>query len=261
MRAYAVITAVFLLMASILVLPTPGRAEAPVIPCRPIKEFPHDAGTSTQGLFCFDNKFYESSGGYNRSFLAVVDPETGRHMQTVAFSPDHFAEGMAPFENSLYLLTWQSGVGYIYTLAGLEPVSRFAYRKTFETVEGWGLAFDSDHFILSSGTAQLRFHDPRTFELIAVKDVTDGDKPVPRLNELEYVEGLIYANIWKSDLVAIIDPASGQVRAWLNLDPLRSRIDEKSGVANGIAYDAKGKRLFVTGKHWDKLFEIEIPKL
>ena len=250
-----------LILILLLTAAFPALAGAPFIPCRVQAEFPHDPETSTQGLFLQDGRFYESSGGYGRSFLTVVEPETGRRLQTVRIPPDLFAEGIAPYGGTLRLLTWQSGIGHVYTLEGLELVSRFNYRGTSEGVECWGLTFDGDRFILSSGTSQLRFHDPRTFKLLGRIEVTDDGRHVGLLNELEWVDGLLYANVWKSDLIAIIDTDTGTVRAWLDLSPLRERIGANSGVANGIAYDRETGRLFVTGKLWDKLFEIEKPKL
>ena len=250
-----------LLLLAALALTLPARAETPVIPCRVVAEYPHDPATSTQGLFYREGLFYESSGGYNRSFLAVVEPETGRHLLTAPVQPGFFAEGIAPYGDYLRMLTWKSGVGMIYTLEDLAPVGSFAFRGTFERLEGWGLTFHDGQFVMSTGEAQLELRAPKTFARTGTIDVTDGGRPVRLLNELEFVNGWLYANIWKSDRIAIIDPADGTVRAWLDLSPLRARLSEGSGVANGIAYDEEAGRLFVTGKLWDRLFEIEAPEL
>jgi glutamine cyclotransferase len=252
---------ILLPLLAVLAWTAPGAAQTPVIPCRVIAAYPHDPGASTQGLFFRDGVFYESSGGYGRSFLAVAEPATGRHLKTVAVAPDLFAEGIAPRGETLRMLTWKSGIGRVYTLEGLEPVHSFAYRATADSTEGWGLAFDGERFVMSTGKSRLEWRDAKTFAKLGELPVTDEGHPVRMLNELEFVGKRLYANIWKSDRVAIIDVDDGTVGAWLDLSPLRERLGRGCGVANGIAYDAAGKRLFVTGKHWDRLFEIEIPEL
>jgi len=221
-------------------------------------EHPHDPQTSTQGLFIHDGRLYESSGGFDKSFLAMVELETGRHIRKNPLESRDFAEGIAPCKGRLFLLSWLSGTGFIHDLDTLDYQANFAYREKGETIEGWGLTFDGSRFILSSGTARLRFHQPDDFARTGTLVVQDGAKPIRQLNELEYVGGMILANIWKSDRIAVINPESGRVKAWIDLAPLRQRIAPESGVANGIACDTKTGRLFVTGKHWDKLFEIEV---
>ena len=173
----------------------------------------------------------------------------------------YFAEGIAPFKDTLRLLTWQSGTCFVHSLGNLTRTGHFPYRGRGLYHEGWGLAAGKRFFVLSSGTAVLRFHSPESFTLVRALAVTDDGKPVPMLNELEYVEEFIYANIWKSDRIAIIAPTTGEVRAFLDLSPLRDRIAPESGVANGIAFDAGTGRLYVTGKHWDKIFEIAVPTM
>lgn len=239
----------------------PARAECPVIPCVVLAELPHDATTSTQGFFIRDGVFYESSGGYNKSFLIKSDPRTGRTLLTRALDTAYFAEGIAPAGDSLLMLTWQSGTGFVHTLDALRPTGHFAYRSPGRYQEGWGLTRDRDNFILSSGTSILRFHSPESFTLVRTLEVTEDGRPVPMLNELEYVHGRIYANIWKSDVVKVIDPETGAVQASLDLSALRDRLSPESGVANGIAHDPETDRLYVTGKHWDKVFEIALPGL
>jgi len=242
-------------------LALPARAKSPVIPCVALAELPHDTATSTQGFFIRDNVFYESSGGYSKSFLVKSDPRTGRALLTHPIDTDYFAEGIAPFKGNLRMLTWQSGTGFVHSLKDLRQSGHFPYRGRGLYHEGWGLTVDKRFFILSSGTAILRFHSPESFTLVRTLEVTDAGRPVPMLNELEYVEGFIYANVWKSDRIVIIDPKTGAVRATLDLSPLRHRLAPESGVANGIAYDAKTRRLYVTGKHWDKVFEIAVPAI
>ncbi|WP_286181689.1 glutaminyl-peptide cyclotransferase [Desulfovibrio sp. Huiquan2017] len=250
-----------LLFAILIAAAAPARAATPVIPCRVLAEYAHDTETSTQGLFLLDGVFYESSGGYGRSFLTMVAPGTGRRLKTVPIAPELFAEGIAPQGKTLRMLTWKSGIGLVYTLRDLKPAGRFAYRAASEATQGWGLVFDGSRFVMSTGESRLEWRDPKTFAKVGELPVTDEGRPVRLLNELEFVGKLLYANIWKSDRVAIIDMTDGEVRAWLDLTSLRKRLAPKSGVANGIAYDPATSRLFVTGKHWNRLFEIEVPKL
>lgn len=239
--------------------PLPAQAKAPVIPCVILAKLPHDTATSTQGFFVKDGVFYESSGGYCKSFLVKSDPATGTPLLTYPVDTAYFAEGIAPFKDGLRLMTWQSGTGFIHSLDDLAQTGHFPYRARGLYHEGWGLTVNKDGFILSSGTDVLRFHSPESFTLVRTLTVTEGGKPASLLNELEWVEEFIYANVWKSDRIVIIDPATGEVLASLDISPLRSRIDPKAGVANGIAYDAANRRLYVTGKHWDKVFELKIP--
>ncbi|OIQ50760.1 Glutamine cyclotransferase [Pseudodesulfovibrio hydrargyri] len=248
-------------LLAVLAWPAPAGAQAPVIRCKVISAHPHDPGTSTQGLFFHNGVFYESSGGYGRSFLAMVEPATGRHLKTEPVAPELFAEGIAPRGDTLRMLTWKSGIGQVYTLEELRPVHPFAYRATASATQGWGLAYDGERFVMSTGGSRLEWHDAKTFAKTGELPVTDEGCPVPMLNELEFVGKWLYANIWKADRVAIIDMGDGTVRAWLDLLPLRERLGRACGVANGIAYDAARNRLYVTGKHWDQLFEIEVPKL
>lgn len=249
-----------LLLSFAFSMPLIACAETPVLQPRILAEYPHDTGTSTQGLFFYDGLFYESSGGYEESFIAIVQPDTGLHLAVEPIPGPYFAEGIAPHRNTLYLLTWKSGVGFVHDLETLAFLSRFPHNKNNPT-EGWGLATDGTRFIRSSGSSRLTFHNPDDFALISSLQVTDDGTPVRLLNELEVVENTILANIWKSDRIAVINPESGEVIAWIDLSTLRERIDPDSRTANGIAYDPTTGRIFVTGKHWDKLFVIEVDGL
>lgn len=249
------------ILAALTVTPIAAVAKnAPVYPCHIKAQYPHDPTASTQGLFYHNDQLYESSGGFGASFIAIVDLETGRHLRKHSIQGRLFAEGFAPHGGKLFLLTWLSGTGLILDPADLDSLGSFSYRRTNESVEGWGLTAANDQFIASSGTARLRFYRTDSFTPSGAVTVIDDGDPVRFLNELEYVNGLVLANIWKHDVIAAIDPATGQVRAWIDISPLRKLLGKNSGVANGIAYDAKNKRLFVTGKHWDKLFHIEVNK-
>lgn len=254
-------TRIFPALLAALLLPAIVFAQAPTYQCRIAAEYPHDVKTSTQGLFFHNGQLYESSGGFGASFLAMVDLTTGRHIRTQPISGKYFAEGIAPHGNQLYMLTWLSGTGFTHDLETLAPVDSFAYRIENDTTEGWGLASDNTRFILSAGTARLYFHRSEDFARVGSILVRDGATPVRLLNELEYVGGMILANIWKSDTIAVIAPDSGKVIAWLDLAPLRQRLAAQCGVANGIAYDKDTGRLYATGKHWNKLFEIKIDEV
>ena len=246
------------LLAVVLLFQTSALAQTPIYQCRIVAQHPHDQQTSTQGLFFHNDMLYESSGGFGLSFLAIVELETGRQTKKIQYENSYFAEGITSYKNDIFLLTWMSGTGFVHDLDTLDYRTDFTYRDNGEATEGWGLTFDGTRFILSSGTARLHFFQPDDFTQTDTVLVRDGSALVRQLNELEYVGGMVLANIWKSDRIAVIIPESGTVKAWIDLTPLRQHLSPDAGVANGIAYDAKTGRLFVTGKHWDKLFEIRI---
>jgi glutaminyl-peptide cyclotransferase len=241
---------------------------------RIIHSYPHDPGAFTQGLIYHNGYLYEGTGLRGRSSLRKVALETGKVLKRRNLPEKYFGEGIAICGNRLIQLTYQSKIGFIYDL-DLRPVGSFSY-----PTEGWGLTCDGSHLILSDGTATLRRLDARTFRIIKQITVTDRGKPVRHLNELEFVKGEIFANIWKTDTIARISPDTGQVTGWIDLaglarlvqtatagmDPAGPGKDSKIlseadiDVLNGIAYDAQGDRLFVTGKFWPKLFEIKLEK-
>lgn len=254
-------TIFLLLVAGLLLFQAPALAQTPTYQCQIIAQHPHDRQTSTQGLFFHDGNLYESSGGFGLSFIAITEIETGRHTRKFQYEGRYFAEGITSYKNKLFLLTWLSGTGFVHDLANLDYQTSFAYRGNSEAIEGWGLTFDGMRFILSSGSARLRFYQPDDFSRTETLLIRDGSDPIRQLNELEYVGGMILANIWKSDRIAVIAPESGKVEAWIDIAPLRQHLSPDAGVANGIAYDANTGRLFVTGKHWDKLFEIRIDEV
>jgi glutaminyl-peptide cyclotransferase len=231
------------------------EAETPVYGYRVIAEFPHDPDAFTQGLLYHDGFLYESTGVYGASSLRRVDLETGRVLQQVDLPADYFGEGLALWGERLIQLTWQENTGFLYDRETFQLLDQFSYPG-----EGWGLTHDGQRLIMSDGTAELRFWDPDTLEEIGRVTVRDHQGPVNMLNELEYVRGEVYANVWMSDRIARIDPASGRVIAWIDLAGLLSAADRQGrvDVLNGIAYDAAGDRLLVTGKWWPKLFHIEL---
>jgi glutamine cyclotransferase len=246
-----------------------------------VNEYPHDTEAYTQGLIFLDGFLYESTGRTFQSTLRKVRLETGEVIQKRAVNPRDFAEGLTEWRGRLVQLTprrsgsappWHVGIlfedvtrhflgyntGSTYDIASFEPQSSFRYKG-----EGWGLTHDDRRLIMSDGSSKLRFLDPETFAEVGSVEVFDGDDPVPLLNELEFIDGKIYANVWQQDRIAIIQLDSGQVTGWIDLAGLKSRlppfpVQPLPPVLNGIAYDVAGGRLFVTGKFWPKLFEIRI---
>lgn len=222
-----------------------------------IAEYPHDPKAFTQGLVVVDGQFYEGTGIQGESTLRKVELKTGRVITYVPLDASYFGEGITVMNDRIYQITWQNRVGFIYDLKSMKYLSSFRY-----TGDGWGLTHDGKHLILSDGTSLLRFLDPKTFEVVKRIRVKSSAGQVDKLNELEYVKGEIFANIWHSDKIARISPETGEVVGWIDLSelyPLRTR-PSKEDVLNGIAYDEKNDRLFVTGKNWPKLYEIELVK-
>ena len=222
---------------------------------RVVHAYPHDPQAYTQGLLFLDGHLYESTGLNGRSSLRMVDLTTGRVLQSVPVPSQYFAEGLASWGSTLIQLTWQSHVAFVY--------DRFSFRL-LRTIpydgEGWGLTQDGQGLILSDGSATLKFLDPADFHVVRTIQVTDQGAPVTQLNELEYVRGEIYANVWHSDRIGRISPATGKVLGWIDLAgilPADQHTDPEA-VLNGIAYDATHNRLFVTGKLWPRLFEIKV---
>jgi glutamine cyclotransferase len=219
---------------------------------RVVHVFPHDPEAFTQGLVYLDGVLYEGTGLNGRSTIRKVRLENGEVLQIQKLESQYFGEGITVFGGTLFELTWQSGIGFLYDRASFQRTGTFNYRG-----EGWGLTHDGHRLIMSDGSAYLRFLDPATQKELSRLQVTDGGHPVVYLNELEYVKGEIFANVWQTDRIARISPKSGRVTGWLDLKGLLSARDAQA-VLNGIAYDAAGDRLFVTGKLWPKLFEIKI---
>jgi glutamine cyclotransferase len=236
--------------------PVPTSPDAiPLYTYNVLNTYPHDRNASTQGLVFEDGVLYEGTGLRGSSTLRRVELETGDVLQIRELPAQFFGEGITIYENEIIQLTWQSNVGFIYDKNSFELLQEFNY-----STEGWGITHDGKRLIMSDGTSTLHFLDPQTFEEIGQLGVFDNDGPVTRLNELEYVQGEIYANVWQTDRIARIAPGTGRVIGWIELGGLLSPEDrsEPVGVLNGIAYDAKNDRLFVTGKLWPKLFEIEL---
>lgn len=234
-----------------------SRAEARPTPyrCTVVRIYPHDPQAFTQGLVFRDGFLYESTGLYGQSSLRKVRLETGEVVQRRAVGGQYFAEGLADWRGTLLQLTWQSGAALVYNLDTFAFTRVFNYRG-----EGWGLTHDGTRLIMSDGTATLRFLDPATFKETRRVTVTEGGRPLPHLNELEFVKGRILANVWQTEDIVLIAPDTGRVVGRANCRGLLSPSDHRRpvDVFNGIAYDAQRDRLFVTGKLWPKLFEVRL---
>ncbi|SFF62668.1 Glutamine cyclotransferase [Fontimonas thermophila] len=228
---------------------------------RVLRTLTHDIAHYTQGLELHEGKLFESAGLYGRSALYIKELETGTILRETRLAPHFFAEGITIWRDRVMLLTWLERIALVFDL-DLVPVGRHTYSG-----QGWGLTHDAAHLIMSDGSATLRYRHPDDFRIVRELQVTAEGRAVDRLNELEYARGLIFANVWKSDRIAAIDPADGRVRAWLDLAPLKSRFDKPAGwdehehVLNGIAHDPASDRFYVTGKCWPVLFELDVAPL
>lgn len=223
---------------------------------RVINTYSHDPQAFTQGLVYDGDFLYEGTGLYGESSLRKVELTTGKALKKVALEPRYFGEGIALWQDKIVQLTWKSQVGFIYNQETFAQESDFTY-----TTEGWGLTHDGDRLIMSDGTDKLYFLDPESFEKLNSIQVRYQGKPVRRLNELEYIDGEIFANIWMTNFIARISPLTGEVLSLIDLRGLNpSAGKDGQDVLNGIAYDKDEKRLFVTGKLWPKLYEIKLIK-
>ncbi len=222
-----------------------------------VNTYPHDQSAFTEGLF-FDNGFlYESTGLYGNSTLRRVELDTGQVLQSYALPNQFFGEGITDYDNEIIQLTWQSHIGFVYAEDTFSLLQNFSY-----PTEGWGLTCNGSRLIMSDGTANLYFLDPVTFQRTGQIEVHDGAAPVTNLNELEYIKGDVYANVWQTNKIAIINSQTGQVKGWIDLTGIENSANsDLNAVLNGIAYDAKNDRLFVTGKDWPQLFEITLVPL
>lgn len=221
-----------------------------------VRAFPHDPAAFTQGLVYVDGHLYESTGLNGRSSLRMVDLQSGRVLQRHDLPGEYFGEGLTDWGGTLVQLTWKTGTAFVYDRFS------FALRQTLHYPgEGWGLTHDEKNLILSDGTSILHFLDPVTLKEVRRISVTDDKgRPLVNLNELEYVHGEIYANVWQTDWIVRISPRTGKVLGWLDLSGLmdKNQLSDPDAVLNGIAYDTRWNRLFVTGKLWPKLFEIRV---
>lgn len=222
-----------------------------------VNSYPHDTAAYTEGLFYLDGYLYESTGELGQSSVRKVELETGRVLQQADIPAPYYGEGIVAWGDRLIQLTWRNQQGFVYDLATLTPRSHFAYAG-----EGWALTSDESSLYMSDGTANIRRLDPQSLKQIGTIKVTARGKPLDNLNELEWVKGELWANVWLTTRIARIDPADGKVIAWIDLKALvpdaDTLTDSSNDVLNGIAYDAKHDRLFVTGKRWPKIYEIKL---
>ena len=239
-------------LAAGLALAVPAYADTP---WKLVKTYPHDPAAFTQGLLFHDGALYESTGLEGRSEIRKVALKDGKVMKRRILAAPYFGEGIVNWNDRLISLTWRHRLGFVWNINNLSKISEFRYEG-----EGWGLTQDGRNLIMSDGTAELRFLDPDSLGEVRRITVTFDGRPIDRLNELEFVKGEIWANIWYENHIARINPDTGKVIDWVDIAPLvkAAGAGDSEAVPNGIAYDAKGDRLFLTGKYWPKLFEIRV---
>lgn len=217
-----------------------------------VATYPHDTEAFTEGLIYFNDSLYESTGGWGTSSLRQVNLANGNVTREVFLPEQYFGEGLAIVHGSLIQLTWQSGIGFVYDEKTLKVTANFTY-----STEGWGLTFDGIHLIMSDGSSNLYFLEPATFQKVGQVSIRDNNASIANLNELEYVKGDIYANIWHRQEIVIINPKTGQVKGYIDLTSIY-QADDPEAVLNGIAYDQSKDALYVTGKNWPNLYQIII---
>lgn len=250
--------ALLAIMLAFAWLAAPATAELPVDDYEIVRSYPHDPGAFTQGLFYLDGHLFESTGLVGQSTIRKVRIEDGAVLKSVALPPALFGEGIVNWEAEIVSVTWRGGIGFRWDRETFARAGAFRFDG-----EGWGLTQDGTNVILSDGTPWLRFLDPATMTTMRRLEVTAEGRPVANLNELEWVNGEIFANVWMTDWIARIDPASGHVTGWIDLAGLGAVAGRRGAedVLNGIAYDSERDRLFVTGKNWPRLFEIDLRRV
>jgi glutaminyl-peptide cyclotransferase len=254
-RTRSLISAVRIFSLIAAILGAGSAIAAPIAGYKVVATYPHSTESYTEGFFYLDGLFYEGTGLEGHSAVMAIQPQTGKTIQQLDLPSKYFGEGIVNWGSNLYEWTWQSHICFVYDRFSLRPVKQFTY-----TGEGWGMTRTAKEIITSDGTATLRFRDPGTFKETRHIVVKEGANTINRLNELEYIKGEIYANIWHEDRIARISPQDGHVIGWIDLSgllPESQKINEES-VLNGIAYDAQHDRIFVTGKQWPTIFEIKI---
>ena len=246
-----------ILLALLLVSSAHAQSGIPIYGYKVVHTYPHDTSAYTEGLFYLDGYMYESTGTEGQSTIRKLDLATGKVLQKIDLPPPDYGEGIVAWKNRLIQLTWQSQHGYVYDLRSFKRISQFSYPG-----EGWALTTDGRRIYMSDGTATIRVLDPETLKQVDKIDVTAMGQPLINLNELEWVKGQLYANVWLTQNIVRIDPANGKVVGVINLTGLapdpQTLTDASNDVLNGIAYDAKHDRLFVTGKRWPSIYEIKL---
>lgn len=226
----------------------------PIYSYKIVNVYPHDASAFTEGLVYEDGFLYESTGRFNESTLRKVDLQTGEVIKLHKLDENYFGEGITVYDNKIFQLTWKTNVGFIYDKDSFNLTNKFYYNT-----EGWGITHNDEYLIMSDGTDEIYFLNPKNFKRVYSIRVHDEFRPITRLNELEFIQGEIYANVWRSDKIARICPHSGRITGWIDLKGLLSPKEYKNaGTLNGITYDKQSNRIFVTGKMWPKIFEIKL---
>ena len=245
------------LLLALALMPVAVQAQLPVAEPEIVATYPHDTQAFTEGLFYRDGALYESTGEEGRSQIRKVELTSGKVLERISLPAAIFGEGIVDWRDQIYSVIWHGGVGSRWPLNGFRRLGSFRYAG-----EGWGMTQDGKNIILSDGTPTLRFLDPRTMKVVRRLKVAAEGTAIANLNELEYVRGEILANIWQTNSIARIDPRTGAVKGWINVLALAKRAGASGpdAVPNGIAYDAKRDRLFLTGKNWPLLFEVRLPK-
>jgi glutaminyl-peptide cyclotransferase len=250
-------TRLLVLLALMLAASAHAQSSIPIYGYAVVRTYPHDTKAYTEGFFYLDGFLYESTGTEGESFIHKLDLESGKVLQHVELPPPDYGEGIVAWKNRLIQLTWQSQRGYIYDLKSFKRIGQFSYPG-----EGWALTHDDKHIYMSDGTPTIRVLDPETLKQVGKIDVTAMGRPLANLNELEWVKGKLYANVWLTHNIVQIDPSTGDVVGVINLTGLgpdpKDLADPSNDVLNGIAYDAKHDRLFVTGKRWPQIYEIKL---
>lgn len=244
----------FILLCTILLLPVSCGAKVRNYRPQVVASYPHDESSYTQGLFFHDGKMYESTGQYGESTMRIVDPVTGKALKRLDFDRKYFVEGSVILDGKLYILTWTNKLVFVYDAATLAYEKTLAYPR-----EGWGLTTDGKQLIASDGSSRLYFMDT-ALKVQRTVTVRLNDRPIRYLNELEYIDGKIWANVYTSDLILVIDPSDGRVEATVDCTGLLSKPYQtrKADVLNGIAYNPADKKIYLTGKYWKRLFEITL---
>ena len=236
---------------------SPNEGHAQQVSYEVVNSYPHDPTSFTQGLIWHQNALYEGTGLEGQSKLRRLEFPSGRVLNEINLAPELFGEGIALVDNKLIQLTWKSHIAFVYDLDTFRQRQEFSY-----DTEGWGLTYDGKNLILSDGSSSLFYIDPQTYKPLRKLAVTMNGRPLTELNELEFIDGEIWANVWQTDFIVRIDPSTGRVASFLNLKGLLAPSDKtgREDVLNGIAYDAEHKRIFITGKLWPRIFEIRVTK-
>jgi glutaminyl-peptide cyclotransferase len=234
-----------------------STAKTPIYTINIVNAFPHNSEAFTQGLIYWNGYLYESTGLYKQSTLRKLNIKSGKAIKKIELPDEYFGEGIAIIGGKIFQLTWKNETCFVYDLATFKQTRKFNYFG-----EGWGLTTDGKKLMMSNGSSEITFLDPKSFAIIRKILVHDVNRPVINLNELEYIKGEIWANIFMEDVIVRINPETGEVLGWIDLSRLYSKILKKTkmDVLNGIAYDSKNDRIFVTGKYWPKIFEIKVIK-